>query len=135
MPTDHDPVTAVLLMNRSDKDVKLLRSVLRKVGFRVANFENGNEVLDSLAAGGSSLRLVVVDPATPNLQFQPFLEKLHQAGPDIGVLCLSEDGTEAATLASVCPEHIGGCLTRPFRRAHLLASILDATEKPLVSAA
>ena len=135
MPTDHDPVTAVLVMNRGDKDLKLLRSVLRKVGFQVANSENGNEVLDSLATGDSSLRLVVVDPATPNLQFRPFLEKLHQARPDVGVLCLSQEGTEAATLASVSTEQTGGCLTRPFRRAQLLASILDATERPLARTA
>jgi len=122
-------------MNRGDRDVKLLRSVLNKVGFQVANFEDGHEVLDSLAAGDSSLRLVVVDPATPNLEFERFLEKLHQARPDVGVLCLSQDGTEVATLASVSMEQTGGCLTRPFRRAQLLASILDATERPLARTA
>ena len=130
MQADHDQVSAVLIMNRGDRDVKLLRSVLNKVGFQVANFEDGHEVLDSLAAGDSSLRLVVVDPATPNLEFERFLEKLHQAGPDIPVLSLLQEDMETAKMSSACKEHIGGCLKRPFRRAHLLASILEATEKP-----
>jgi DNA-binding response OmpR family regulator len=127
---DTESGSAVLVMNRSDKDAKLLRSVLRRVGFRVENVEDGNRVLDSLAAGDTSLRLVVVDPATPNLQFRPFLENLHQAGPEIPILCLSEEGTEATT-----PPGCAGHIARPFRRAHLLASILEITEKPLVRTA
>jgi CheY-like chemotaxis protein len=118
-------------MNRGDKDTKLLRSLLHKVGFRVENVEDGNKVLDSVAAGDASLRLVVVDPATPNLEFRPFLEKLHQAGPEIPILCVSEDDPEAKTPESEFAAHI----SRPFRRAHLLASILELTEKPLTRTA
>ena len=128
---DDDSGTAVLVMNRTDKDVKLLRSVLHKIGFRVQNVEDGKKVLDSLAAGDSSLRLVVVDPSTPNVQFQPFLEKLHQASPEIPVLCVSEDDSAPDKLPYTCAAHLG----RPFRRAHLLASILELTEKPLVRTA
>jgi DNA-binding response OmpR family regulator len=127
---DADSGSAVLVMNRSDKDARLVRSVLRKVGFRVENVEDGNKVLDSLAAGDTSLRLVVVDPATPNLQFRPFLENLHQAGPEIPVLCLTEEGTEVTV-----PPGCAAQIDRPFRRAHLLASILELTEKPLVRTA
>lgn len=125
-----DSGSAVLVMNRNDKDTKLLRSVLRKVGFFVENVEDGNKILDSLAAGDTSLRLVVVDPAIPNLQFRSFLENLHRAGPEIPVLCLTEEGTEGTTLPG-CAGHID----RPFRRAHLLASILEVTDKPLVRTA
>ena len=128
---DADSGSAVLVMNRTDKDVKLLRSVLHKIGFRVQNVEDGKKVLDSLAAGDSSLRLVVVDPSTPNVQFQPFLEKLHQASPEIPVLCVSEDDSAPDKLPFTCTAHLG----RPFRRAHLLASILELTEKPLVRTA
>ena len=118
-----------MVMNRTDKDAKLLRSVLHRIGFRVENVEDGNKVLDSLAAGDTSLRLVVVDPATPNLQFRPFLENLHRAGPEIPILCLSEEGTETTTPGFAA--HID----RPFRRAHLLASILELTEKPMARTA
>ena len=128
---DSDSGSAVVVMNRTDKGAKLLRSVLQKMGFRVENVEDGNKVLDSLAAGDTSLRLVVVDPATPNLQFQPFLENLHRAGPEIPVLCVSEDDSAAETMPCACTGHIG----RPFRRAHLLASILELTDKPLVRTA
>ena len=128
---DSDSGSAVVVMNRTDKDAKLLRSVLHKIGFRVENVEDGNKILDSLAAGDTSLRLVVVDPATPNLQFRPFLEKLHRVGPAIPVLCVSEDDSAAEAIPDTWTARIG----RPFRRAHLLASILELTEKPLARTA
>ena len=128
---DSDSGSAVVVMNRTDKDAKLLGSVLHIIGFRVEIVEDGILVLDSLAAGDTSLRLVVVDPATPNLQFRPFLEKLHRAGPEIPVLCLSEDDSAPETMPCACTVHIG----RPFRRAQLLASILELTDKPLARTA
>jgi DNA-binding response OmpR family regulator len=118
-------------MNRTDKDTKLLRSILHKIGFRVQNMEDGSKALDSLAASDSSLRLVVVDPSTPNFQVEPFLEKLHQASPEIPILCVSEDDSAPDKLRDAYAAHIG----RPFRRAHLLASILELTEKPMVRTA
>ena len=127
---DPDSGSAVLVMNRSDKGARLLRSVLHKIGFRVENVEDGDKILDSLAAGDTSLRLVVVDPDTPNLQYRPFLEKLHRVGPEIPVLCVSEDDS-ATTTPCTCAAHIG----RPFRRAHLLASILELTDKPMARTA
>jgi DNA-binding NtrC family response regulator len=128
---DEDSGSAVVVMNRTDKDTKLLRSILHKIGFRVQSVEDGKKLLDSLAAGDSSLRLVVVDPSTPNSQVQPFLEKLHQAGPQIPVVCVSEDDSASDKLPYTCAAHIG----RPFRRAHLLASILELTEKPMARTA
>ena len=128
---DADSGSAVVVMNRTDKDARLLRSVLHKIGFRVQGVDDEKKVLDLLAAGDTSLRLVVVDPTTPNLQFRPFLEKLHQAGPEIPVLCVSEDDSAPDKLPYTCAAHLG----RPFRRAHLLASILELTEKPLVRTA
>src|SRR5215469_9086126 len=128
---DADSDSAVVVMNRTDKHAKLLRSVLHKIGFRIQNVEDEKKVLDSLAAGDSSLRLVVVDPSTPNVQFRPFLEKLHKAGPEIPVLCVSEDDSAPDKLPYTCAAHLG----RPFRRAHLLASILELTQKPLVRTA
>jgi len=127
---DTDSGSAVLVMNHADKDAKLLCSVLHKVGFRFENVEDENKFFDSLAAGTTSLRLVIVDPATPNFQFRPFLDKLHGAGPEIPVLCLSQEGTEGTT-----PSGCAGHIDRPFRRAHLLACILEVTEKPLVRTA
>jgi DNA-binding NtrC family response regulator len=127
---DEDSGSAVVVMNRTDKDTKLLRSILHKIGFRVS-MEDGTKALDSLTADDSSLRLVVVDPSTPNFQVEPFLEKLHQASPEVPVLCVSEDDSAPDKLPYAYAAHIG----RPFRRSHLLASILELTEKPMVRTA
>jgi hypothetical protein len=79
----------------------------------------------------SALRLVVANPATPGLNFPQFLEKLHQAAPDVPVLCLTEEAAGRA----FCAEYPARLLKRPFRRAHLLSSILDITDKPLFKTA
>jgi DNA-binding response OmpR family regulator len=129
-PTD----TAILVMERTDADLKLIRSTLQKVGFEVVNPETGSDVPRLLAAEEESLRLVVADPATPGLDFRELLKKLHDADSPARVLCLCEEPFDVALPASY-KQHIGARLRRPFRRSRLVASILDATSKPLARTA
>jgi len=133
MPNPNPAETAILLMDRSHEDVKLLRSVLRKVGFAVVHSDQGSEALPLATEGETSVRLVVADPATPNLNLQRFVDELHQTAPGIPVLCLSDEAAGSATPG--CTFHLGASLKRPFRKARLLAAILEATEKPLARTA
>jgi DNA-binding NtrC family response regulator len=130
MRTDSEAGTAVVVMSRDDEDLKLIKSTLKKVGFEVVSFENGKEVGELLDARDPSLRLVVADPEVPELDFRQLLKKLHELDSPVRVLCLCEE-----LPSSAYAEYIGAHLRRPFRRAHLLASILDATEKPLARTA
>jgi CheY-like chemotaxis protein len=130
MGTDNPSGTAVVVMSPDDEDLKLIRSTLKKVGFHVVNSETGNEVLALLKAQDPSLNLVVADPATPGLDFRQLLRKLHEADSPARVLCVCEEVPTSAD-----DDQIGAHLRRPFRRSHLLASILDATEKPLARTA
>lgn len=81
------------------------------------------------------MRLVVADPATPGLDFRQLLRRLHDTDPDVRVLCLCEEENERAVGVPEYASQIGAQLRRPFRRSHLLASILEATEKPMVRTA
>lgn len=126
MGIDDQAGTAVVVMAPGDEDLKLIRSTLKRVGFHVVNSQTGNEV----NAQDPSLQLVVADPSTPGLDFRQLLRKLHDADSPVRVLCVCEE-----VPASADAEQIGAHLRRPFRRSHLLASILDATEKPLARTA
>jgi response regulator RpfG family c-di-GMP phosphodiesterase len=140
MPTDNQTGTAIVVMQRSDMDLKLIRSTLKKIGFTVVTSEDGKDLPKLLTASGDSLHLVVADPSTPGLNFSDLLKKLHDTDSPARVLCVCEDTAQDvlhkdALHTSEYAEHIGGRLKRPFRRSHLLASILDATEQPLARTA
>ncbi len=96
--------------------------------------EDGREAEQLLVSGKPDLDLAVIDPGTPGLDFRSLLKKMADTGSGVHVLCLCGDGAEEPLRA---PEFSGrvGILKRPFRRSHLLASILDATEKPLARTA
>jgi DNA-binding response OmpR family regulator len=130
MRTDNEGGIAIIVMSRDDEDLKLIRSTLKRVGFEVVVSETGKEIWGLLNMRDPSLSLIVVDPGVPGLDFRQLLRKLHEVDSPVRVLCLCEE-----LPASPYAEYIGAHLRRPFRRAHLLASILDATEKPLARTA
>ncbi len=122
-------------MSQGDADQKLIRSTLKKVGFRVVSSETESEISAVLKREEQSLRLVVADPATPGLDFRQLLRKLHDTDPEVRVLCLCEGTCEDDARVPEYSAQVTAQLRRPFRRSHLLASILEATEKPLARTA
>jgi DNA-binding response OmpR family regulator len=131
MDTDDQP-GAIVVARRADWDVKLIKSALKKLGFSVISAEDEREAAKSVAAPGSHLELAVVDPATPGLDVRNLLKKLEESG--VHVLCLCGEGTKGTLEFPEFASRISGYLNRPFRRSHLLASILDA-ERPLARTA
>jgi DNA-binding NtrC family response regulator len=134
MQEDNQSGTAVVVMSQGDADQKLIRSTLKKVGFRVVSSETESEI-SAVLKREESLRLVVADPATPGLDFRQFLRRLHDTDPEVRVLCLCEETCENAARVPEYGVQVAAQLRRPFRRSHLLASILEATEKPLARTA
>jgi DNA-binding response OmpR family regulator len=130
MDTDDQP-GAIVVAQRADRDVKLIRSALKKLGFSVISAEDEREAAKFLASPGCHLELAVVDPAIPGLDVRNLLKKLAESG--VHVLCLCE-GTKGVLEFPEFASRISGYLNRPFRRSHLLASILDA-ERPLARTA
>lgn len=134
MDTDKQPGTAIVVAQRADRDAKLIKSALRKLGFSVISAEDEREAVKLLASLGRNLELAVVDPTTPGLDVRSLLRKMEESGSEAHVLCVCGEGSERACEIREFAGRISGYLNRPFRRSHLLASILDA-ERPLARTA
>jgi DNA-binding response OmpR family regulator len=133
MDTDDQP-GAIVVAQRANRDVKLIKSALKKLGFSVISAEDEREAAKFLASPTYHLELAVVDPATPGLDVRSLLRKLVESGSGAHILCLCGEGSEEALHIPEFKARISGYLNRPFRRSHLLASILDA-ERPLARTA
>jgi DNA-binding response OmpR family regulator len=133
MHQDNSRGAALVVAQRVDRDAKLIQSALKKLGFFVIAAENESEAATLLASSERRLELAVVDPAIPGLDVRSLLKKLEESGSDPHVLCLCGGSEEAAPIPEFA-SRVCGYLNRPFRRSHLLASILHA-EKPLARTA
>jgi CheY-like chemotaxis protein len=118
---------AILIMGRDDADRKLIDSVLERVGLIASSADSANEALQ--LARQQSTRLVIVDLATPDLNFSTFLEELKQIDKNIGVVCLADERGTLTLPHTATP--IQRCLPRPFRKARLLGAIMEAAEAPI----
>jgi DNA-binding response OmpR family regulator len=135
MATDNESNAAIVVAQQGDRDAKRVRSALKRFGYSVTSSEDGREAGKFLASGKAHVELAVIDPATPGLDFRSLLRKLEDTHSDVHVLCMCERESEEALHQLEFAGRIGGYLKRPFRKSHLLASIMDATEKPLARTA
>jgi CheY-like chemotaxis protein len=127
MKTAQDSV--VLAMDRRNRDVRLITSTLEKAGFQVWTSAEEAKVLSLCRSAESSVRLVIIDTAAPGIRTFELLESLRQINPGIGVLLLA--GENELKASHTWTANVRGHLSRPFRRAHLLGSVLEATAPSL----
>jgi DNA-binding response OmpR family regulator len=132
MSIDIQPGAAIVIAQHGDWDAKLIRSTLERFGYSVTSSEDGREAGKLLTSPQAHLELAVIDPAVPGLDFRGVLKNLEDTGSGTHVLCLCDEEPKKVPHISEFEGRIGGCLKRPFRRSHLLTSILDATERPLL---
>jgi DNA-binding NtrC family response regulator len=129
MPVKAAQDSVVLAMDRGNGDVRLITSTLEKAGFQVRTSPEVLNILSLCRGAENSVRLVIIDTATPGIHASELSESLRQINPGIGVLLLAgEDEPEASHIWNA---NVRGRLSRPFRRAHLLGSVLDATAPAL----
>ena len=126
--------SVVLVMDRSDEDVKLIRSLLEKTGFHVILSANTAEILSLCRAPQGAVQLVIIDTATPGLGMPEFLEQVQNTDPRIRILLIS-NSKDAQIKNWSATGNIRAHLTRPFRRAQFLGSVLEAAKEPLVRTA
>jgi CheY-like chemotaxis protein len=127
MKTAQDSV--VLAMDRGNGDVRLITSTLEKAGFKVWTSSEESDVLSLCRSAEKSVRLVIIDTANPGIHTFQLLESLRQINPGIGVLLLAGENQPKAS--HIWAANVRGQLSRPFRRAHLLGSVLEATAPAL----
>ena len=122
MPVKAEQESVILAMDRGNGDVRLITTTLEKAGFQVSASSDQPSILNLCRATDHSVRLVIIDTTAPGIHISELVEGLRQIDPGIRVITLS-DQNESHT-----PGTRGGHLTRPFRRAQLLGSVLEATQ-------
>jgi len=126
------PVTvedsAILVMDRGNEDVKLITPLLEKAGFHVSRSANNADVVDFCRAIHDAATLVIIDTATPGLQFPALLDQLQAANSSARVVLITNVDEPEKLWAG--KRNVRGHLTRPYRRAQFLGCVLEAA-KPL----
>ena len=124
--------TVLLVMDDDDQDVKLITSLLEKSGFHVVRSANKTEVLELCRTSDDTIQLMIADTGIPGIQISEFLEQVQEINPRVRVLVISaKKGPEAIKKTG----NVRAYLSRPFRRAQFLGSVLDAAKGPLVRTA
>jgi DNA-binding NtrC family response regulator len=134
MPTVTQQDAAILVMDRGDKDAKLMTSLLEKVGLDVHISSNQDSILESCRAAHHSLRLVIVDEAA-EARMPGLLDNLCTCDPSVRVLLVSDQDQANAGRSWLSASRGRGVLQKPFRRAQFLGSVLKLMNEPLVRTA
>lgn len=125
----------VLVMDRGDEDFKLVTTLLGKAGFTVFPSEQESEVVNFLRSAHDSVQLVIADTAMPGMNTSELLRELQAVAPNLRALLISDQAPATSSGKWTAMRNVYGLLSRPFRRAQFLGSVLDATKAPLVRTA
>jgi len=134
MPTATQQDAAILVMDRGDKDAKLMTSLLEKVGLDVSISSNQDAILESCHAVDGSVRLVIVDEAA-EARMPGLMEGLCNCQSSVRLLLVSGQDEAGAGRSWLSASKGRGVLRKPFRRAQFLGSVLKLINEPLVRTA
>jgi len=115
----------MLVMDRSDDNVKLISSTLKKAGYDVVLHSDADEIAH--LADHSYPQLAIIDPSTPGLELSELLAALD---PGIRVLIVADSGLLDDAPAWAFSKKVRVRLTKPVRRATLLGSVLKVASEP-----
>ncbi len=135
MPVNNQDNTVVLVMNRGDEDVKLITTLLEKAGFSVFLSDQELEVLNFVRSAPDSVQLVIADATTPGMNTSELLQEVQAADPKVRALLISDQDHAKPSGSLTAMRNVYGLLSRPFRRAQFLGSVLEAAKAPLVRTA
>jgi DNA-binding NtrC family response regulator len=115
----------VLIVDDEPQIRKMARTFLKKRGIAVHEAANGKEAVDYLASGGSSIRVVLLDMAMPEMSGDEALPSIFRVRPDIQVIVSS--GYSATEVKS----HFGSMqvhafLPKPYNGDQLVEQVLSA---------
>jgi DNA-binding NtrC family response regulator len=137
MMTEGSQERAILVLNRNDndKDVRLITSLLEKVGLSVHYSPDANEALELFSSIGDSARLLIIDEKASPAAMPGFLECVRSLNPGIRILLIPESDEFDTAQSWIAQSNIRATLKKPFRRAKFLGSVLELIGEPLVRTA
>ena len=123
--------TVILVMDCCDDDVKLATCLLRKAGFHVIQSSKHADIVTLCHSSKEAVQLVIIDTTTPGIHIAELLNQVQEADPRIRYLVLSNSKETDPVEKWSVTGNIRGHLSRPFRRAQFLGSVLEAVKEPL----
>ena len=135
MPIQGQEESAILLLNRADKDIGLVTPLLEKVGLQVLISFSADGALELFAKAGRSARLLIMDETVSPRAIPEFLDRVRSVNPHIPILVVSERDESEPAQGWVPNANVRGFLKKPFRRAKFLGSVLKLIGEPLARTA
>lgn len=126
---------AIVLMNREDRELKRVSSLLRKIGLNVLAAANAPEAVAlawSATRMSRSIQVVIIDEAAAQPGMPALIEGLREADASIRILLISENNQANVVPSWMAAANIRGFLPKPFRRARFLGVVLGVMRQPVV---
>ena len=135
MPSGHaSENTVILMMDRDDEDVQLITSLLEKTGFQVILAPAKTDLLNACRAPHHFVQIVIIDTEIHGIQLSELLDEVKIVDPKIRILLMSKNKPEPVRQLPMT-DNVRGLVSRPFRRAQFLGSVLEVAKQPLVRTA
>jgi len=125
----------ILVMDRENEDLQLIASLLKKSGFSVHQCLRKADVVNLCRTSHYGVQLVIIDTSTRGITFSELLDEIQAVDPGIRVLLISDQNEPEPVQDWPLRSNVRGHLSRPFRRAQFLGSVLEAAREPLVRTA
>jgi len=121
-----DPGRSLILLC---DDEPLMRQVagkiLKHLGYRVAEAQDGTEALELVKSRGSDIRLIILDMVLPGLPGLEVFREIHQRLPQVPVLLSSGFGRGEGVDRALA-EGVAGFLQKPYRAEALAQAVRNA---------
>lgn len=102
---------------------KLVARILRRSGYRVLEFEDGDSAHQALLDSHHDLDLALMDSVMPGMKGEQVLESIRSSGIQLPVILISAYSEEDLTIEAARQEYF---LPKPFRPWELLDLMSDA---------
>ena len=109
---------------------KLVARILRRSGYRVVEYEDGNSAHQALLADHQDLDLALMDSVMPGMRGEQVLESIRSSGIGLPVILISAYSEEELAIEADRREYF---LPKPFRPWELLDLMSDALNQPCAS--
>lgn len=120
----------ILLVDDSESDLTLFRTILEEQGYRVHTAANGADGLNKLHGLDANVDLVIVDLIMPHMDGREVFRKIIEKDPDKSVIMTS--GFSRDYVRSYLGQGSWGFVQKPIEKDQLLHAVSRALEQRVV---
>lgn len=128
--TEHEPVTATLLVAEDDELVRALtKEVLEDAGYTIITAVDGDEAIRMFHTYHTQLDLIMLDVIMPGKNGQQVWEEVYKLRPDLPVLFSSGYSFNELKDNTLLSDN-GQLIQKPYTPGNLLQTLADMLKKP-----